>query len=62
MGVLCLERRLDVITATVNVNFLPKLKYQLGIGQRPVAGRSLQVVALNQAVQIVPLVFRKKRA
>ena len=60
--VLRLERRLDLVAAAVDVDFLPELADQLRIGQRPVAGVGGQPVPLDQRIQIVPLVLRKQGA
>lgn len=61
-GVLRLERSLDFLAATVDVDFLPELADQLRIGQCPVASADCQIVTLDERIQIVPLVFREQAA
>lgn len=50
------------ILAAVALQQAPELPDQVGIGERPVAVAGLQSVAGDQAVEVVPGVFRKEPA
>jgi len=62
VGILGLEGGIDGFKAALEVNLLPELVDQLGVGQRPVTGLGAQFVALDQTVEVVPLVFGKQGA
>ena len=57
-GVLQVERCGNRRQLAIVMQLVPELVNLLGIGQRPVPGFSHQTVAFDQAVEIVPLVFR----